>query len=346
MNPEAMDVHLLASGEEEIWEQFVALCPEATFFHRVGWKQITEKVFGHQTYYLWARSSEGVRGVLPLVHVRSRLFGNALVSTPFCVYGGVAALDEAARLALESRAETLARDLKVGWLECRNSLPRRAEWAGKPFYFTFRKRIEPNPEANLLAIPRKQRAEVRRGAQNGLISLLDNHVDGQCFDVYSESVRNLGTPVFPRALFRALKETFGDDCEGLRIEQNGKTVSSVVSFYFRDQVLPYYGGGVREARALGAMAFMYWELMTRAADRGARVFDFGRSKQGSGSFDFKKYYGFTPEPLHYRYCLVQAKSLPEINTMNPKYQMFIRLWKHLPLPVAERLGPLLSRHLG
>ncbi|MBF0417983.1 MAG: FemAB family PEP-CTERM system-associated protein, partial [Magnetococcales bacterium] len=201
-------------------------------------------------------------------------------------------------------------------------------------------------ETNLVAIPRKQRAEVRKGIAQGLVSIPDDMIHERCFDIYAESVRNLGTPVFPRTLFSQLKAEFGDDCQGLCIERNGKGVAEVVSFHFRDQVLPYYGGGLPEARACGAMAFMYWDLMTRAAGRGAERFDFGRSKIGSGSFDFKKFYGFTPEPLHYRYRLVRAAALPENNPLNPKFRLFIQMWKRLPLPVTEWVGPWLSRHLG
>ncbi|MBF0627528.1 MAG: FemAB family PEP-CTERM system-associated protein [Magnetococcales bacterium] len=339
-------VTLLAPGEEPAWDRFVAHCPEATFFHRAGWKRILEQAFGHATHYLLARRGEAIQGVLPLAQVRSLLFGHALVSTPFCVYGGAAALDEESRHALEAHAEQLALRLNVDWLECRNLSPRREEWGSKALYYTFRKPIVADPQANLAAIPRKQRAEVRRGLQHGLTGVQDDDIAGRCFDIYSESVRNLGTPVFTRALFTLLKEQFGADCEGWRVERQGRSVAAVVSFYFRDQVLPYYGGGLPEARSCGALAFLYWDLMTHAAARGARLFDFGRSKAGSGSFDFKKYYGFTPEPLHYRYRLVRASSLPEVNPMNPKYRYFIRMWKRLPLPVAETIGPWLARSLG
>ncbi|MBF0182720.1 MAG: FemAB family PEP-CTERM system-associated protein [Magnetococcales bacterium] len=336
----------MEAGEEVLWERFVADCPEATFFHRVGWKRVIEEACGHRTHYLLAESAAGVRGVLPLARVRSLLFGDALVSTPFCVYGGPAALDEEARLALEAAAAQLAERLGVGWLECRNLAPRRPDWEASDLYYTFRKAIDADPAVNLAAIPRKQRAEVRKGIGHGLLGVADDDIAGRCYDLYSESVRNLGTPVFSRRLFRLLQEEFGADCEGLLVEHRGECVAEVVSFYFRDQVLPYYGGGRPQARALGAMAFLYWELMGRAARRGARVFDFGRSKLGAGSFDFKKFYGFTPEPLHYRYRLVRAARVPSNNPMNPKYRLFIRMWQRLPLALAERLGPLLARHLG
>lgn len=126
----------------------------------------------------------------------------------------------------------------------------------------------------------------------------------------------------------------------------GRPVSSVMSFFFRDEVLPYYGGGTAEARDVAANDFMYWEVMRRAALRGCGIFDFGRSKFGTGSFDFKKYWGFVPEPLHYEYRLVRSEALPDLNPLNPKFRMFIAAWKRLPLPLANMLGPLLARNLG
>ncbi len=346
MLSDALLVRPLESGEAALWDDFVAGCEEATFFHRVGWKGVSEGAFGHRTHYLLAESASGVRGVLPLCHVKSRLFCNALVSTPLSVYGGVAAVDEVACLALETKAVELAVELGVDWLECRNRLPRQPEWSSKPLYYTFHKEMALDPVANLAAIPRKQRAEVRKGINNGLVAAVEGDIATRCFDIYSESLRNLGTPIFPRAVFELLQSTFGADCEGRVVEHQGRGVAAVVSFYFRDQVLPYYGGGTPEARALGAMAFMYWDLMRSATERGAKIFDFGRSKLGSGSFDFKKFYGFTPEPLHYRYHLVQAQSLPDINPLNPKYQLFIKVWKQLPLPLAEWMGPWVAKYLG
>ncbi|MBF0614563.1 MAG: FemAB family PEP-CTERM system-associated protein [Magnetococcales bacterium] len=339
-------VTTLASGEEAAWDRFVMACPEATFFHRVGWKRVIEEAFGHRSHFLLARRGVEICGVLPLVQVRTLLFGHSLVSLPFCVYGGVAASDEESRLALEGHAEALAVTLGVDWLECRNCVPRRSEWSSKELYYTFRKSFDPDPAVNLAAIPRKQRAEVRRGVQHGLVGVRAEGIQGRCFDIYAESVRNLGTPIFSRRLFVLLQEEFADDCEGLVIERGGRAVAAVVSFYFRDQVLPYYGGGRPEARGCGAMAFMYWELMRLAAERGASLFDFGRSKKGSGSFDFKRYYGFDPEPLHYRYRLVGGTALPEVNPMNPKYRLLIAAWKHLPLFVAGKVGPWLARGLG
>jgi len=197
----------------------------------------------------------------------------------------------------------------------------------------------------MLAIPRKQRAMVRKGIKAELESTLDDGVD-RLHAIYAESVRNLGTPVFSKHWFHALREVFGEDCDVLTVTAAGAPVASVMNFYFRDEVLPYYGGGTAEARDLAANDFMYWEVMSRAALRGCRLFDFGRGKIGTGSFSFKKNWGFEPEPLRYAYRLRAGASIPDINPLNLKYRLFIGAWKRLPLPVANALGPWIVRGLG
>jgi FemAB-related protein (PEP-CTERM system-associated) len=323
----------------------VECCPDATFFHRAGWRDVVERAFGHNTHFLFAERDGRIEGVLPLGHVRSRLFGNALISSPFCVYGGIAASNDAAATALQEAAQSLATRLDVDYLEFRNLEVRNPDWASKDLYVRFRKAIDADPEANMLAIPRKQRAMVRKGIKAGLVSEIDQDAD-RLYTAYSESVRNLGTPVFGRRYFRILQEVFGDDCEILTITRDGELVSSVMSFYFRDEVLPYYGGGTATARSVQGNDFMYWELMRRSGERGFKWFDYGRSKEGTGSYSFKKNWGFEPEPLHYEYWLVKADAMPNVSPTNPKYRLFIESWKCLPLPVTRLLGPWIARNLG
>jgi FemAB-related protein (PEP-CTERM system-associated) len=336
----------MAAGDVARWDAFVERCPEATFFHRAGWKTVLEQGLGHRAPFLLAERDGEVAGVLPLGHIRSLLFGNSLVSTPFCVYGGAAAESDEARRALEGEAVRLAEAKGVGALELRHRQKRHPDWPAKrELYATFRKAIDPDPEANYNHIRRKQRAEIRKGIAAGLYGEIDDGVD-RFYPVFAESVRNLGTPVFPKRYFRTLKAVFGADCEILTILQGGRAVSAVMSFYFRDEVLPYHGGGIAEARSLRANDFMYHELMRRAAVSGVSVFDFGRSKVGTGAYDFKRHWGFEPEPLNYEYHLVRDAEVPDLSPANPKYRAFIAAWKRLPLGVSRLVGPWLARSLG
>jgi FemAB-related protein (PEP-CTERM system-associated) len=233
----------------------------------------------------------------------------------------------------------------VDALEMRNFAPRESDWPAKDLYVTFRKEISGDRDENLKAIPRKQRAMVRKGIKAGLEGRVADDLD-VFFPIYAESVRNLGTPVFPKRWFKALRDVFPEECELSIISHQGTDIAGVMSFYFRNEVLPYYGGSRPAARSVAGNDFMYWDLMCRAAERGVEVFDYGRSKQGTGAFSFKKNWGFTPQPLHYEYYLVKADRIPEVNPNNPKYRYFIEAWRRLPLPLANVLGPVLARNLG
>ena len=344
--PSTPAIKVLDPAGAGAWDAFVEGCPDATFFHRAGWRRVLEETLGHPAHYLFAERDGSITGVLPLGHVKSRLFGNALISVPFCVYGGVASQDPGSAQALTAAARDLAEDLGVDYLELRHRERHNPDWPCKDdLYVTFRKAIDPDPEKNMLAIPRKQRAMVRKGIKHELRSEPDAEVD-RFFPIYADSVRRLGTPVFSRRYFEALLSVFGPDSDVLTVTRDGQPVSSVLNFYFRDEVLPYYGGGTEQARAVAGFDFLYWEVMRRACERGCRTFDYGRSKRGTGSFSFKKNWGFEPEPLYYEYHLVRATQIPEINPLNPKYRLFIEGWKRLPTPVANILCPWISRGLG
>jgi FemAB-related protein (PEP-CTERM system-associated) len=332
------------------WDTFVQCHPDGTFFHRASWSKVIAHAFGHRIHYVYAEQDGAITGVLPLAQVKTLLFGNTLISVPFCVYGGPLASDPETAAALSDHASSLLKPTGASAVEFRHRSPVDAsvasDWLERPgLYVTFRKPIEADHDRNLKAIPRKQRAMVRKGIQNDLRSVAD-HDAGLLHGIYAESVRNLGTPVFSRRYFTMLAEIFRDDCDIVTVMDGDSAIASVMNFYFRDEVLPYYGGGTTSARHRAGNDFMYWEVMRRAADRGCRLFDFGRSKIGTGSHDFKKNWGFTPENLHYLYRLAQGASIPDHNPLNPKYRLFIAGWKQLPLAVANAIGPSIVRGLG
>ena len=328
------------------WNAFVLAHPEATFFHRAEWSQVLQRAFGHVPHFLLAERAGQVVGVLPLAELKSPLFGHSLVSTPFCVYGGVLATDAAVQTALESAAVALGERLGVAHVEFRNQVPRREDWHRKDLYVTFRKALAADDEAELTAIPRKARAEVRKGLKNGLVATVSRDPK-EWFELYAESLRNLGTPVFSRRYAEVLLDVFGEDCEVLTLHSAaGVPLTSVLSFYFRGEVLPYYGGGGAAARSTGAHDLMYYEVMRRARALGCHSFDFGRSKRGTGSYSFKKNMGFTETPLAYEYRWVKAAEMPNLSPTNPKYSLLINAWQRLPLWASKLVGPPLARSLG
>lgn len=342
---EMSSISILSPDKQGIWDNFVAAHPEGTFFHLSKWKTVLETVLNCQTSYLMCHEGDILHGVLPLGRVKSMLFGDALISVPFGVYGGILAQTESARLALLNKAKEMAIQLKVDYLELRETTPICTDGVGQSLYVAFKKELLSNPDENLKAIPRKQRAVVRKGIELGLQSEIINDVN-PFFLLYSESVRNLGTPVLPKSHFQCLKESFGDACEILLVKKDDQPLSAVMSFYYKDTVLPYYGGGNEIARTCYANDFMYWALMNRALERHCTWFDYGRSKKDSGSYRFKKHWGFPETPLNYRYFLVEAKQPPNLNPYNPKYQMMIKAWQKLPLSISRFLGPMIASKLG
>lgn len=341
----AYSVRHLASGDAARWDAFVRESSGGTFYHLAGWKSVIENQLHHPAYYLYCECEGEILAVLPLVHLKSLLFGNALTSLPFLVYGGPVGECEKATEQVVSAAKELAQELNVDYLELRNQTPLAGDWQTKNTHVTFRKTLDPDPEANLMAIPRKQRAMIRKGIKAGLVAESDQDAD-RLYAAMLVCKRNLGTPFFGARWLRAICDEFGDQVEITTVVHKQETVCSVMSFRYAKEILPYYGGGGELARDLKGNDFMYWSVMEKACRDGIEVFDYGRSTIDSGAYRFKKHWGFEPEPLHYQYFLVKSDSMPNLNPSNPRYRMLIDAWKRLPLPIAAALGPPLAKRLG
>jgi FemAB-related protein (PEP-CTERM system-associated) len=336
-----------APADEAAWEAFVLANRGTSFFHRAGWRRVIENSLGHRAYYRCAWRGDALVGILPLIEVKSRLFGHALVSLAFGVGGGIAAADHAAVVALAEDAAQLGEELGVDFVELRHETPCDIPWLAKSeLYSGFRRALSSDDAANLKAIPRKKRADLRKAIDNKNLSV-DIGVDPKVFyRIYAESLRNLGTPVLPQRFYAAIAEEFGNAVELSTISGPDGPVAALMTYFFKNVAMPYYGGATPAARPLHAYDLQYWRLMERAVARSCKIFDFGRSKRGTGAFDYKTYWGFEPVPLHYQFHLVRQQSLPEINPLNPKYRLMVDGWKKLPLPVANTVGPMIARQIA
>ena len=336
------------AAEAQRLDGFVRDAENGTPFHLPRWLQAVEKGCGQRAHMLVAEKGGSLTGLLPLTEMRSRLFGNALVSSGFAVGGGILAEDETSAAELAGAAWKLAGDLGCPEVELRGG-PVPLGWERREgVYANFKRPLHENEEAELKAVPRKQRAEIRKALKNDLTVETGNQARDRDahYAVYAESVRNLGTPVFPRAMFEAVLDGFGDEADILTVRHEGRPAASVLSLYFGGAVMPFWGGGTFEARALRANELAHFALMNHARDRGCTHFDFGRSKIGTGAFHYKKNWGFEPEPLVYARRIAEGSEARETNPDTPKYRLKVALWKRLPLPVANRIGPMLSRGLG
>lgn len=338
------------------WDEFVLANSQGTFFHLLKWRDLIERNFGYEPFYLYAEQGKEIFGVLPLFLVKSLLFGKSLVALPLAVYGGIVSRTEEAERLLFQAAKDLARKFHVRHLEIRGNPYRndtglfmsddeKVSFEKRDLYVTFIREIDAQEENNLCRIPRKQRRMIRQGQKHGLRSLIDSDRLHYFYHIYAESVRNLGTPVYSYGYFKDLKETFGDQCQILLVEYQGKMIAGVLTFFYKDQILPYYAGALRDYFHLAPNDFMYWELMSYGATKGYRVFDFGRSKKGTGSFDFKRHWGFEPLPLPYLYYRVSGEKIPDTSALNPRLQWAVKLWRSLPLRLTMAVGPRIVRHV-
>ncbi|MCB2106399.1 MAG: FemAB family PEP-CTERM system-associated protein [Rhodobacteraceae bacterium] len=339
-------INRLTDAEHAAWDAFVDRSAEGTFFHRAGWQTVVQRSFGHATHFLFAERGGAIVGVMPIVETKSFLFGHALISNGYSVAGGPIADDEAARQALTDEALRILESSGAFYLEVRCPVRPIQGWLTRDNLYAGFSRGLPEDEAeNLKQIPRKQRAVVRKAIDSALTYTIDTNVD-DLWDLYAVSVRNLGTPVFGKKYFANLLKVFGPACDVLTIRSDGKPVASVLNFYFKNSVMPFYTGSMPRARRLGANDLMYWKLMRHAVAKGLNTFDFGRSKVGTGPYDFKKNWGFSPVPLIHQFMTKPGTGMPDINPTNPKYRLFIKIWRKLPLPIANRLGPLIVRNIA
>lgn len=325
------------------WDAYVRAHPHGSPFHLIAWKKTVEEGFGYPGRFLLAERDGAIRGILPLFLVKNLLMGKVLLSSPFAVYGGVLAADDETRAAFRDHLSGLGRSLGVQYVELRNAFPEQCLGFSKvERYVTFTQEIGSDEEAILEHIPRKTRAAVRKSLKFELAARSTR--ERRTFErLYGENLRRLGTPCFPSRHFAAILRHFGAEVDIRETLRGDQVIAAVLSFYFRDQVLPYYGASDASALAYQPNNFMYFDLMRRAGANGFRLFDFGRSKIDSGSFDFKAHWGMRTRTLPYEMLLVKRKDPPHFSPNNPKFQLAIRIWQRVPLGITRLIGPWLNR---
>lgn len=339
-----------SASDRAQWSAYLGAHAEATLFHDWRWLEAVADAYRYEPIRLVARRGGVIVGALPLVDVKSPLFGRALISSAYSIGGGVVAEDEAAIRALGATARALGEERRVRYVELRGGPSPGEGWIEKGgLYAAFTKPLPAKEDAILPFIPRHRRAEVRKAIkfeEAGEIRLRTDASPEEFHRLYAESVRALGTPVFPLKFAQALKNRFGDEADITVVEESGAPLAALFSFWGPDSAMPYFIGGKWAARDRRAYDFLYYQHMRRAVARGVRHYEFGRSKIGSTHYDTKKFWGFEPTPLVYHVALVTAKEPPNVNPSNPKFAALTRAWKKLPLPVANALGPILARNLA
>lgn len=341
-----MRVEQVGDDAAAAWDAFVASTPAASLYHRYRWRDVVRAVFARETLYLAAREGDTIRGVLPMVRLKSALFGDFLVSMPYFNYGGVLAADASAERALLDHACALAASLGVSHLELRHRRPDAGALPARTDKVTMLLDLPSDPAVLLKRLDAKVRSQIRRPQKEGAtstrggIELLD-----EFYAVFAENMRDLGTPVYPKRFFRAILEAFPADARLAVVRVAGKPAAAgFVIGDGRTLEIPW-ASSLRRANAIGVNMLMYWSVLEFACEQGNATFDFGRCTVDGGAFRFKKQWGAKPVQLHWHYWMRNAGELPRLNHSNPKYEMAVAAWRKLPLAVANRLGPLLIGNL-
>ena len=336
-----MDIVQLTPTNYNVWDEFVKTHSEGTLFHSSLWKEIIERSFDYNSYYFMALEDDQVQGILPLFHVKGWLSGNALISTPFAVYGGILANHLPAQQALLRAAQDLAQQFRAHYIELRHrgELSLDGLHTKDSVYATFIKKMPEQVEDIYQELPKEARRMVRKGRQHDLELTFESHNLDQFYNIYAVSVQKFGTPVFPKKLFRNCFDVLEDQTSMLYVYKNGNAIAAVLSFYYKDTVYPYYAGMLPEAKTLAPHNLMYLTLMEQARNSGYSTFDFGRSKLGTGAAKFKEHMGLEPTPLPYQFYLKTGRELPNKNQTNSTYALASNVWKRLPLGMTKLIGP-------
>jgi FemAB-related protein (PEP-CTERM system-associated) len=341
--PAAPRVDELRQQDESEWDAFVIASTSGTVFHLSAWIHLIEQSLGHHCIRLVARRGGTITGVFPLAWVRNRVFGDCLVSLPLAVYGGICADDQESYGCLLEAASSLGTKLGVRYVEMRNRTERfPTALPGRNLYVTFVQDLSPGVDKLMQGLPRDTRYMVRKSLKADLDWTENISID-EFYAIYARSVHRLGTPVFSKALFNTLRKELPQHSKLFGVRKHGKAIAAVLCLYFRDQVLPYYGGSLAEYNHDAPNTFMYWNLIKQSCLEGLQTFDFGRSKRGTGSCQFKSSWGMTVEPLPYRFDLIRATEIPHMTPVDPKFQLPVAAWKRMPFPLTTLIGPPLIR---
>ncbi len=345
--PASVSVTVATPDDRAACDAYARLHPDGTLFHLPAWASAVGEAFGHADATLIARRAGQVVGLLPMMRVNSLLLGRTLISMPCAVGGGLLANDRETQAALRQAAEDLARNEGYSAIDLRST---RAVLSDVPIsgdYAGFRRELPATVGELDTWLPRKARAAARNAVRRfGLtVSFGDQHLD-EVYDLYTESMRRLGSLNYPRRFIDALLTQTPDAHWVSVIRRGGHTVAGLVTFLYEDTVMPYFVGAGAEARACSAGQYVYFTAMQRAVEEGLRWFDFGRSRRdNAGSFEFKRLCGFEPEPLGYQRIVMPGGRERTLAPSSVLVAPARRIWRWLPLGVTRRAGSWLSRHL-
>lgn len=334
-------VQIAADTDARAWDEFVATRASANGYHWWAWRSVFASAFGHESIYLMARTGDRVAGLLPLVEIRSLVFGRSLTSLPFLNYGGVLTESAEAAQALATAAADLGRTRRCDHVELRHIDRQFPELPCKQHKVTMKLPLRPGLWEQL---DRKVRNQVRKAQKSDLVSEHGGSpLLADFYRVFARNMRDLGTPVHGRRFFESVMQAFPERTRVHIVRLKGAPVAAGITFQSGGALEVPWASSIRDYNSLCPNHLLYWSIIEGAVESGVEVLDFGRSTPHEGTYKFKEQWGAEPVPLHWEYPLLKGKLLPNASPTNPKFQLAVRMWKKLPLSIATRVGPSIVR---
>lgn len=343
-----LNIKDLQANDNNRWDHYVKQHPEASLYHLTQWQDVITTSFSHACQYLFAEDDQGqIIGILPLVHIRSWLFGNNLYSMPFFNYGAALADNDQIKKKLIEAAIARCQKLGVGYLQLRES----KLIAELPLSYSDNKvnmllSLPESAEALGKSIGSKRRSQIKRPIREGVshqfggAELLDDF-----YQVFATNMRDLGTPVYAKSFFKAILSTFAEQAKICVVYWQNQPVATGFLLHFNGQMEIPWASTMRHANRISVNMYLYWQILSYAIEQGFKTFDFGRSSVDAGTYKFKKQWGAEPQPCYWYHWVPEGKPLPNLSPTNSKFDKAIKVWQKLPLAVTKIIGPPIVKNL-
>lgn len=341
------EIGCVTEGEAGAWDRFVENHPHGSLFHNWVWRDLIGRVFDHESYYLRARSKSGtIVGVLPLVRLKSWLFGDFMVSMPYFNYGGALGVDDITEARLMQAAANLAQGLGVEHIEFRDIIERDQNWPARTDKVVMELALPETPDDLFKSLGSKLRAQIRRPLKEGaMVAHGGAELLPEFYTVFARNMRDLGTPVYPLRFFETIASALQSVMSVCVVRLNGRAVASGLLMSHGERMQVPWASSLRDYNRLGVNMLLYWACLERAIERGYRRFDFGRSTRDSGTYRFKRQWGAQSIQCHWHYWLRPGTKMPVLTPDNPKFRLAVRLWQRMPVPLANLIGPGVVKNL-
>ncbi len=341
-----MNISLCSDSDVDDWREFVTAQEDCCHYHRHGWQEVIKRAYGHQCFYLLAKDKGQPTGILPLVLVKSRLFGRSLTSLPFLDFAGLVATDPESRHGLLDKATELCLAHRVDYLELRQTKPIGDDFTTDTHKVSLTLELKPNEEQLWKALSSERRNRIRKARKAHLsVEFAGEAALPVFYRIWAENMRDLGSPAHSYAFFDQILRVFSSSARVILVKHHTVPVGAAICLYAKGVLTLPWVSSLRKYFSLYPNNILYWEAMLFAIEQSCRLFDFGRSSKDSGTYVFKTRWGAVPQTLHWQFKVFHDKEPGRPATEGPKYRWATGVWKRMPVGLTKLIGPLVRKNI-